>query len=168
MWTSFNLLYSFSSFANTCICILILHPELKMSWISDDDKKKQIKSFIVDEIRSMNSADLSRLANSSSSENDDSQDCNKSKNFFQDFRKSRKRNRSGNDEATDIVNRYFEEETSPIGSLHHGLKKMFRKFNTPIIFPLVLPWNVCFPWEKTFWNQNDLIWRMIILRCLCS
>ena len=103
-----------------------------MSWISDDDKKKQIKSFIVDEIRSMNSADLSRLANSSSSENDDSQDCNKSENFFQDFRKSRKRNRSGNDEATDIVNRYFDEETGPIGSLHHGLKKMFRKFNTPI------------------------------------
>ena len=47
-----------------------LHPEFKMTWVSDENRKKEIKSFIVDEIRSMNDADQSRLGHDSSSDNE--------------------------------------------------------------------------------------------------
>ena len=109
-----------------------LHPEFKMTWISDENRKKEIKSFIVDEIRSLNEADQSRLGHESSSDNEEISDANKPKNFFNDFRRSRKRNRSGNDEATELVNRFFDVDTGSIESLPQGLQNLFRKLNTPI------------------------------------
>lgn len=111
-----------------------LHPQIKLGWLTDQEKVKEIEGLLVCKWEEFESLQAESGTGTSDSSEDSAQSGDDGiSDFFKELRSSKNTSRS-NTTAARSVHDYLNADLAPLSSVIHSsqFKALFIKYNTPI------------------------------------